>query len=67
MELRLADYDAKLAHMAGLKAYCREKLLAMGGVVPVGEGTAPHILPAIRGRPAMWSPLWDWTKRLPSA
>ena len=44
MELRLADYDAKLAHMAGLKAYCREKLLAMGGVVPVGEGTAPHIL-----------------------
>ena len=33
-----------LAHMAGLKAYCREKLLAMGGVVPVGEGTAPHIL-----------------------
>ena len=42
--LRLADYDAKLAHMAGLKAYCREKLLAMGGVVPVGEGTAPHIL-----------------------
>ena len=44
MELRLADFDAKLAHMAGLKAYCREKLLAMGGVVPVGEGTAPHIL-----------------------
>ena len=44
VELRLADYDAKLARMAGLKAYCREKLLAMGGVVPVGEGTAPHIL-----------------------
>ena len=44
VELRLADYDAKLAHMAELKAYCREKLLAMGGVVPVGEGTAPHIL-----------------------
>lgn len=44
VELRLADYDAKLAHMAGLKTYCREKLLAMGGVVPVGEGTAPHIL-----------------------
>ena len=42
--LRLEDYDAKLAHMAALKAYCREKLLAMGGVVPVGEGTAPHIL-----------------------
>ena len=42
--LRLADYDAKLGHMAELKAYCREKLLDMGGVVPVGEGTAPHIL-----------------------
>ena len=42
--LRLEDYDAKLAHMAALKAYCREKLLDMGGVVPVGEGTAPHIL-----------------------
>ncbi len=89
VELRLADYDAKLAHMAGLKAYCREKLLAMGGVVPVGEGTAPHILAVSlarvsqcqhrngpgaqgicisagsachRGRRAMWSPLWGWTK-----
>ena len=42
--LRLEDYDTKLAHMAALKAYCREKLLSMGGAVPVGEGTAPHIL-----------------------
>ena len=42
--LRLEDYDAKLAHMAALRDYCREKLLVMGGVVPVGAGTAPHIL-----------------------
>ena len=44
VELRLENYDAKLAHMAALRDYCREKLLAMGGVVPVGDGTAPHIL-----------------------
>ena len=44
VELRLEDYDAKLAHMAALRDYCREKLLAMDGVVPVGAGTAPHIL-----------------------
>ena len=30
--------------MTALRDYCREKLLAMGGVVPVGAGTAPHIL-----------------------
>ena len=34
----------KLAHMAALKEYCRAKLLDMGGVVPVGSSTAPHIL-----------------------
>ena len=44
VDLRLEDYDAKLAHMTALRDYCREKLLAMGGVVPVGAGTAPHIL-----------------------
>ena len=44
VELRREDYDAKLAHMTALRDYCREKLLAMGGVVPVGAGTAPHIL-----------------------
>ena len=42
--LRLENYDAKLAHMTALRDYCKEKLLAMGGVVPVGAGTAPHIL-----------------------
>ena len=58
VELRLAGYDAKIAHMAALKAYCREKLphvaaikayageklLALDGVVRIGDGTAPHIL-----------------------
>ena len=44
VELRLENYDAKLAHMTALRDYCREKLLAMDGVVPVGAGTAPHIL-----------------------
>ena len=44
VELRLENYDAKLAHMTALRDYCREKLLAMGGVMPVGAGTAPHIL-----------------------
>ena len=44
VELRLEDYDTKIAHMAALRDDCREKLLAMGGVVPVGAGTAPHIL-----------------------
>ncbi len=44
VELRLENYDAKLTHMTALRDYCREKLLAMGGVVPVGAGTAPHIL-----------------------
>ena len=30
--------------MADIKAYCREKLLSIPGVVPVGQGEAPHIL-----------------------
>ena len=42
--LRLEDYDTKLAHMAALRDYCREKLLTIPGMVPVGGGTAPHIL-----------------------
>ena len=44
VELRLTDYDAKLAHMAALRDYCREKLLTIPGMVPVAAGTAPHIL-----------------------
>ena len=44
VELRLTDYDAKIAHMAALRDYCREKLLTIPGMVPVAAGTAPHIL-----------------------
>ena len=44
VELRLTDYDAKLAHMAALRDYCRERLLSIPGMVPVASGTAPHIL-----------------------
>ena len=44
VELRQEHYEEQLAHMAALKEYCRAKLLDMGGVVPVGSGTAPHIL-----------------------
>ena len=44
VELRQERYEEKLAHMADLKAYCLDKLLSLGGIVPVGEGTAPHIL-----------------------
>ena len=36
--------EEKLAHMARIKAYCRERLLSIPGVVPVGGGEAPHIL-----------------------
>ena len=42
--LRLEDYAATLARMAALRDYCREKLLTIPGMVPVGGGTAPHIL-----------------------
>ena len=44
VELRQEHYEEKLAHMAALKEYCRAKLLDMGGVAPVGNGAAPHIL-----------------------
>ena len=44
VELRLTDYDAKIAHMAALRDYCRERLLSIPGMVPVAAGTAPHIL-----------------------
>ena len=42
--LRQENLAEKLRHMADIKAYCRERLLSIPGVVPVGEGTAPHIL-----------------------
>lgn len=44
VELRQDSLADKLRHMADIKAYCREKLLSIPGVVPVGQGEAPHIL-----------------------
>lgn len=44
VELRLENYEAKLAHMAALKQYTLDRLLAIGGVVRIGDGAAPHIL-----------------------
>ena len=44
VELRLTDYDAKLAHMAALRDSCRARLLTIPCMVPVAAGTAPHIL-----------------------
>lgn len=44
VELRLENYEAKLRHMADMKALCLQLLLTIPGVVPVGSGTAPHIL-----------------------
>ena len=44
VELRLEDYEAKLAHMAALKQYALDQLLAIDGVVRIGDGAAPHIL-----------------------
>ncbi len=42
--LRCEHLEETLAHMAAIKAYTEEKLLALGGVVRIGDGTAPHIL-----------------------
>lgn len=44
VELRCADLDASLTHMAELKAYALDQLLAIDGVVRVGNGEAPHVL-----------------------
>ena len=44
VSLRQEGLEEKLAHMARIKAYCRERLLSIPGVVPVGGGEAPHIL-----------------------
>ena len=44
VELRCANLDASLAHMAELKAYALDQLLAIDGVVRVGNGEAPHVL-----------------------
>lgn len=53
VELRCVNLDDELAHMAALKAYALERLLAVEGVVRVGEGAAPHILAfSLAGYPA---------------
>ena len=44
VELRCERLDESLAHMAEVKAYALERLLAVGGVERVGDGAAPHIL-----------------------
>jgi len=44
VELRCANLDASLAHMAEIKAYALDQLLAIDGVVRVGDGIAPHVL-----------------------
>ena len=44
VELRCEHLDETLAHMATIKAYAEETLLALGGVIRVGNGQAPHIL-----------------------
>ena len=44
VELWLAGYEEKLARMAQLKQYVLEQLLAIDGVVRIGNGDAPHIL-----------------------
>ena len=43
-ELRADGLADKLAHVAQVKAYCKEKLLSIDGVAAVGQGEAPHIL-----------------------
>ena len=39
-----ADLEERRAHMAALRAAARERLLAIPGLVEIGDGTAPHIL-----------------------
>lgn len=53
VELRSEHLAQKLRHTAEIKEYCREKLLAIPGMVSVGNGTAPHILSmALAGYPS---------------
>ena len=53
VELRGEHLAQKLQHTAEIKEYCRERLLTIPGMVSVGKGTAPHILPmALVGYPS---------------
>lgn len=42
--LRMDHLSEKTAHMYGIKAYCRTKLLTVPGMEEVSNGIAPHIL-----------------------
>ncbi len=44
VQLRLEHYEDKLRHMEEMKELCLTRLLTIPGLVPVGGGTAPHIL-----------------------
>ena len=44
VELRRQDLNAKLAHMAGIKAYAIRQLTAIPDLRLIGAGEAPHIL-----------------------
>jgi len=43
-ELRMEHLERDRAHLQELHDYAREKLLAIPDTVPVGAGTAPHVL-----------------------
>ena len=43
-ELRMKGLDNKLAHMASIKEYAKERLAEIPDLLFLGNGTAPHIL-----------------------
>ncbi|MCI8328519.1 MAG: cysteine desulfurase [Oscillibacter sp.] len=43
-QLRMERLESDRAWLAELRAYAQERLLAIADMVPVGRGTAPHIL-----------------------
>ncbi len=45
-ELRLEHLDRDRSHLQEIHDYAREKLLAIPDMIPVGLGTAPHVLAA---------------------
>lgn len=42
--LRMENLPEKLAHMAAIKAYAKERLAEIPGLVFIANGTAPHVL-----------------------
>ena len=44
VELRTDGLDGKLAHMARIKEYAKEKLASIPDLQFIGDGTAPHVL-----------------------